>query len=535
MGANNSENSNGIFKSWWSVLSLGFIVGGGLATAVLTTACPNGSDGFGEGEVAERISPPAPEPGDDLKSPTGGTCTNGWRPMGLIEGLGGYTDMSVDENGVLALATPNAVELWDVRAARSPVNLGRVNALDLGTHGGFGEVAATSRGFAAIAARGEGERQHLVAAIVPRSGPIDRPEDMKARGGDIGDIADKPESGFPTAWVLGDHIQIGERASHIDALGEDFVVAGTQGVIFGKHEARGLGIVARNTYGHGDTLIHPNAVALDTANNRAIVTSSRIGISLLPMRHSGSIQEVETLGNPQTPLLLRNGWLIPESNHPTMYMPPLGPTDVTTPGTPTPDGPSDITDRPQPTVDGPSGVTTAPQPSVTGPKDLTNPPKPSPDGPKDITGSAAEPNSPEGPTDLTGAKPLPPGDARDGRGDLPEGQYPHVEGAFLEYMDGETGRMKKVAEMPAISAFDAEDGPFQVINRGDTLYVANSESGLLRLTWNADGMKVDTRQALTTDEWADMPSRPQKLVIHNDTLFIMEPYGDAVGVVQLCE
>ena len=40
-------------------------------------------------------------------------------------------------------------------------------------------------------------------------------------------------------------------------------------------------------------------------HGRAIVTSSRIGISLLTMRHAGSIQEVETLGNPQTPILLR--------------------------------------------------------------------------------------------------------------------------------------------------------------------------------------------------------------------------------------
>ncbi len=520
--SSNSGNSNGIFKSWWSVLSLGFVIGGGLATAVLTTACPNGADGFGEGDVEERLSPVPADPADDIVSPSGATCTDGWRPMGLIEGLGGYTDMSVDENGVLALVTPNAVELWDVRASRKPVNVGRVNALELGMNGGFGEIAATAHGFAAVAARGDGEREHLVAAIVPRSSPPSPPEDIKTRSGHPGDITDKPESGFPSAWALGDHIQIGERASAIDAVGEDFVVAGPQGVIFGKHEARGLGIVARNTYGHGETPIHPNAVALDIDNNRAIVASSSVGLSLLPMRSSGVINEVETLGNPQTPILIRNGWLIPETNQPTMYVPPLGPSDVTTPATPTPDGPSDITDRPTPTPDGPS--------------ELTAPARPGMDGPSDITGSAPTPSRPSGPSDITGATPLPPGAERDARGELPEqGPYQHVEGGFLEYMDNETGRVKKLADVPVISAFDAEDGAFQVVRRGDTLYVANSESGLLRVKWDDQALSVDARQALTTDDWAEMPSRPQKIVIHNDTLFIMEPYGDAVGVVQLCD
>ena len=82
---------------------------------------------------------------------------------------------------------------------------------------------------------------------------------------------------------------------------------------------------------------------------------------------------------------------------------------------------------------------------------------------------------------------------------------------------------------------NGEDIQVRIVRHGDMIYIANSESGLLRVKWNAEGMKVDTRRALTTDDWADMPSRPQKIVVHNDTLFIMEPYGDAVGVIQLCE
>lgn len=550
MSTNNTSGNSGQgfthrHPGWWRVLTLGFVIGGGLATAIFVTACPTDKWDEPDDDLAMRTSPVPGSPIDDLVDPSAATCQDGWRPLGLIEGVGGYTDMSVSADGVLALSAPGVVELWDVRAARKPAGLGTIKATELGAYGGFGDLAATSQGFAAIAARGDADaREHIIAAIVPTSGRngVGGPNDESA----------PPAGGFPSLWKLGDVISVGARISQIDASGDDFVVAGPEGVVFGKHEPRGLGITARNAYGH-DMPIHPNAVALDVDQGRAIVTSSNLGISLLTMRPSGAVDEITTIANPQMPLLVRTGWLIPETNQPSMWSPrpfPKGttpaapgphdgnPEDLTNPGPPSPQGgPGDLTSPKPPSMGGPTDFTGTARPSPhDGPEDLTNPQPPSLDGPSDLMGSKPAPSRPSGPDDFTGEKPDGDTDQRsvDDPG-LPVHSGQQVEGGYLELLDTETGRLRKLASVPAISAFDAEDGAFQAVRKGDTLYIANSESGVLRAEWTGETLSVDTRRALTLDTWADMPTRPQKIALHGDTLFIIEPYSDVVGVVQICE
>ena len=137
MSTNNTSGNSGQgfthrHPGWWRVLTLGFVIGGGLATAIFVTACPTDKWDEPDDDLAMRTSPVPGSPIDDLVDPSAATCQDGWRPLGLIEGIGGYTDMSVSADGVLALSAPGVVELWDVRAARKPAGLGTIKATELG-------------------------------------------------------------------------------------------------------------------------------------------------------------------------------------------------------------------------------------------------------------------------------------------------------------------------------------------------------------------------------------------------------------------
>ena len=104
----------------------------------------------------------------------------------------------------------------------------------------------------------------------------------------------------------------------------------------------------------------------------------------------------------------------------------------------------------------------------------------------------------------------------------------------IERLHVATGRLDRVGETPVLSAFDAEDGAFDLALRDGALIIANSESGVLRAPWTEDGVTVPEGTTLTPALWEDVPPRPQQLAVLGDRLLILSPHADAVGVPYIC-
>jgi len=104
----------------------------------------------------------------------------------------------------------------------------------------------------------------------------------------------------------------------------------------------------------------------------------------------------------------------------------------------------------------------------------------------------------------------------------------------LELLDPAAGTLEYLAAAPCISAFDAEDGPFQASSYSGEMFLANSESGILRFPWTPPEIDVPTSTTLSTAIWPDVPSYPARLERLGDVLFLLGDYGSSLGVVRIC-
>ena len=104
----------------------------------------------------------------------------------------------------------------------------------------------------------------------------------------------------------------------------------------------------------------------------------------------------------------------------------------------------------------------------------------------------------------------------------------------LELLDPDAGTLEYLAAAPCISAFDAEDGPFQAVQFAEEMFLANSESGILRFPWTPPVIEVPTTTTLTTALWPEVPSYPTRLERLGDVLFLLGDYGSSFGVVRIC-
>lgn len=105
----------------------------------------------------------------------------------------------------------------------------------------------------------------------------------------------------------------------------------------------------------------------------------------------------------------------------------------------------------------------------------------------------------------------------------------------LEMLDVADGTLTWLANPPVISAFDAEDGPFQATLYQGHLFLANSESGVLRATWTLDGLTIPSKTTLTPYIWPGFTARPQRIERIDDVLVLVGAGGGSVGIVRVCE
>jgi hypothetical protein len=105
----------------------------------------------------------------------------------------------------------------------------------------------------------------------------------------------------------------------------------------------------------------------------------------------------------------------------------------------------------------------------------------------------------------------------------------------LQLLDLAAGTLDFLATAPCISSFDAEDGPFQGALFAGELFLANSESGVLRLPWTPPTLAVPNSTTLTPAIWPDVPTYPMRLERLDDVLVLTGVFGASVGMVRICE
>ena len=62
--------------------------------------------------------------------------------------------------------------------------------------------------------------------------------------------------------------------------------------------------------------------------------------------------------------------------------------------------------------------------------------------------------------------------------------------AGLEWLDPSSGTLRTLTEVPVRSSVDGMDGAYAVATLGETVYVANCESGLLGASWSTESLTL---------------------------------------------
>jgi hypothetical protein len=97
-----------------------------------------------------------------------------------------------------------------------------------------------------------------------------------------------------------------------------------------------------------------------------------------------------------------------------------------------------------------------------------------------------------------------------------------------------SGSWTWLADAPWISSFDDEDGPFALAIEGGELFLANSESGVLRAPWPGAPLTIPPTTTLTSAVWPAVPARPRQIAHLGDLFALAGPDGSSVGLVTAC-
>ncbi len=107
--------------------------------------------------------------------------------------------------------------------------------------------------------------------------------------------------------------------------------------------------------------------------------------------------------------------------------------------------------------------------------------------------------------------------------------------AAVELLTFSPSNMTLMDDSPCISANGEEDGAFQGSIYNGELFLANGESGLLRLPWTPPNLSVPQTTTLTDAVWPEVTEVPVRVERVDDVLFLLGRDGDGVGVVRICE
>ncbi|MCA9693271.1 MAG: hypothetical protein KC636_26990, partial [Myxococcales bacterium] len=301
-----TESSSKTARPWYlHPWTYGVIVGGAIATAVTATACPVDNDDTNANDDDDIQYRTEPEHDDGLDKYAGDeatVCKRGWRPLGLVEGEGGYTSMAVHPSlSTLALSSKRTIELWSLQDPRHARLVSKLDADVLGPQGEWGELVAGESGFFVLGVAGIGqERTHKVAIVGPIEKKPSGPTHETASKKGPGDLTSPPMP-VPSSWELVTTAESDDPLMKIAAEGDDFAAAGPSVVVFGlRDSSTRITIRERRTYGHDGDLISPNGIGL--ADGSAIVTSEKIGVSFFDPRVSTAPVEYDTRAMPQRPL-----------------------------------------------------------------------------------------------------------------------------------------------------------------------------------------------------------------------------------------
>ncbi len=109
-----------------------------------------------------------------------------------------------------------------------------------------------------------------------------------------------------------------------------------------------------------------------------------------------------------------------------------------------------------------------------------------------------------------------------------------AEAAGISLLDPAAGTSTWVGDAPWISAFDADDGPFQIDLLNGELLLANSESGMLRADYDPLGTTIPTATTLTAALWPEVPSLPRRMARDGSLLAIAQDFSTSLGLVEVC-
>ena len=99
--------------------------------------------------------------------------------------------------------------------------------------------------------------------------------------------------------------------------------------------------------------------------------------------------------------------------------------------------------------------------------------------------------------------------------------------AALEWL-GPSGTLTPLADIPVLSQGDGIDGAYDLAVRGDQVFVANCESGLLRGLWEEDAVELEK----VSGPWApDGECSPQQVELAEDVLVLA---GTRLDFVRPC-
>lgn len=452
-----------------------------LALGATLGACAEPEDFPDEFDSEARSIEVDPDAPLDAMSTPAAACEGAWAPEAVVSNDDGYMDVAADPTTrTIALMTPLQIELWTLTSAGRPILRTTIPASELGALGRWHDISASpcEAGVVALGSAGVGEdRPDQVVFISDRSATIDASDELASPDVPVAgvpgatDTLKRPNPSESSEWRIRGVLELDKPAS---------LVASQCGGAMTPAEQNPL--VAAGDWG---------VAFMERAGDDARVTSWRAfnDASLGPVTSLAMLEDTAVVGFSSNQLALAP-------------LRPDGPLEtLATRATPR-----------QPLALGSSLL--IPETRVGWPAPDVGTPR---DGVPSVDAERRAPQGPSGPTELV----------------APPSTEPSPWTGF-ELLDPETGELLEFGEAPAISAFDAPDGPFDLTWVNGRVVVANSESGLLSGTLSGDGVTLVEDAALTHDDWPDLPSRPQALAALEDVIVALEPGRSSAAFVRLC-
>ena len=213
-------------------------------------------------------------------------CVDGWAPRALVSpAIGGLVQFAADPmTARLGIVSGQQLEVWDLSDAANPALFHTHDPLEVGPWGGWWGLAPAPWGFAAVGTSSEGPTEvfHLLTVEQAVAGSL-----------------------------IGPRINLPFLPSHVAVDGSLIVAVGGMGIGFYELGTIELIEVSTRTFEPGLGTI--NGLALD--GDVAIVTSWTGGVQLVPSSADLPAVDLTPTANPQQPLAVPEGWLIPETSN----------------------------------------------------------------------------------------------------------------------------------------------------------------------------------------------------------------------------